>query len=330
MFFSASSVDRTYCVGMLWADENADLMDSSSWTKNAYPMLTSDDLYKEYGPGHNSFTVDAYGNVVIVYHARPEDCALNQCAYASSSELNDPCRHARVKNVHFAADGTPVLNMTYEEELDEQFRTVTAIIIVADVEESAVSLSADSVVQPGSTFTVTVSLDNLNKGVFAEDITLSYDPNVFEYVSAQGANENIHIVREIHGNGNIRIIAANVGGVTGESVPVLNLSFKVRSGVQGVSGNIAVTDAKLGIAPEGNVITPQLTSKSIQVAAEEPSTGDLNKDGSINIGDLAIAAFYYGKTSADEDWDVAKIADMNHDGKIGIEDLAFIAMRIIE
>ncbi|NLX63440.1 MAG: family 43 glycosylhydrolase [Clostridiaceae bacterium] len=411
LFFSASSVDRTYCVGMLWAYQNADLMDSSSWTKIAYPLLTSNDLYKEYGPGHNSFTVDANGNVVIVYHARPEDCAMNQCAYASSSELNDPCRHARVKNVHFAADGTPVLNMTYEEELVEQFRTVTATIIVTDVEEAAAAtLSADSVVQPGSTFTVTLSLDNLNKGVFAEDITISYDDEIFEYVETKGANENIHIVREAPGNGIIRIIAANIGGVTGESSPVLNISFKVKSGVQGVSGSIAITKAELGIAPEGTVITPQLTSKSIQVAIEEPtvdkralgdlisavqaiydaaiegmengqypiaakaallaainaakavyedddatqpevdnacnalqeakdvfeasiiteSTGDLNKDGTIDIGDLAISAFYYGKTPESEDWNEAKVADVNRDGIISIEDLAFIALRIKE
>jgi len=277
------------------------------------------------------------------------------------------------------------------------------------VQEPLVNLSADDIVQPGSTFTVAVSLDNLEQGVFAEDITLSYDPNVFEYVSTQGANENIHIVREAAGNGTIRIIAANIGGVTGESTPVLNVLFKVMSGVQGASEEIAVTDAKLGVAPEGTVITPHLTSKTIRVASEGPtvdkralgalisavhaiydaavegmengqypaaakaallaainaakavyddndatqsevdnarnalqeakeifeasiiteSTGDLNKDGAIDIGDLAIAAFYYGKTSESEDWEDAKAADVNCDGIIGIEDLAFIAMRII-
>ena len=36
--------------------------------------MTSGDFNDELcGPGHNSFTVDEYGNAVIVYHARPAD-----------------------------------------------------------------------------------------------------------------------------------------------------------------------------------------------------------------------------------------------------------------
>lgn len=130
--YSAAAVDESYCVGMLSADADADLMDTNSWAKNPYPLLTSDDLIKEYGPGHNTFTTDAYGNTILVYHARPEDCYNDECDYANSSDLNDPCRHARVKNVNFAADGSPVLNMTYEEELAEAFKTVSMKVRVSE------------------------------------------------------------------------------------------------------------------------------------------------------------------------------------------------------
>lgn len=126
--FSAAAVNDTYCVGMLTAKEGADLIDVNNWTKNAYPLLTSADFdNKEYGPGHNSFTVDENGNPVIVYHARqPKD------EWVSDGGLNDPGRHARVKSVNFAADGSPVLNMTREEEVAEEFKAIEVTVVVTE------------------------------------------------------------------------------------------------------------------------------------------------------------------------------------------------------
>ncbi|WP_187274112.1 polysaccharide lyase family 8 super-sandwich domain-containing protein [Paenibacillus sp. N3.4] len=57
--------------------------------------------------------------------------------------------------------------------------------------------------------------------------------------------------------------------------------------------------------------------------------GDVNKDGKVTIGDLAIVAKYYGKSKHDSDWDLCKFADVNNDGVIDIEDLVFIARLII-
>ena len=130
--FSAAGTGPEYCIGLLTADENADLMDPDSWTKTAYPVLTSADVPGEYGPGHNSFTVDENGNAVFVYHARSEECYKNQCQWSSASSLYDPCRHARVKRVHWAADGTPILNMSYEEELNDAYKNVTVQVTVED------------------------------------------------------------------------------------------------------------------------------------------------------------------------------------------------------
>jgi hypothetical protein len=58
--------------------------------------------------------------------------------------------------------------------------------------------------------------------------------------------------------------------------------------------------------------------------------GDFNGDEKISVGDLAIVAKYYGKTSADPDWNQYKSADLNHDGIIDIADLAIIATKILE
>ena len=58
MTFSASGTGSEYCVGLMYADEKADLTDVSNWTKLPYPILTSSDFDDEVsGPGHNSFTL---------------------------------------------------------------------------------------------------------------------------------------------------------------------------------------------------------------------------------------------------------------------------------
>ena len=71
--YSASETGAAYCMGMLTASEDADLLDPRSWTKERYPVLCTDAESKIYGPGHNSFTTDEEGNPVMVYHARTEE-----------------------------------------------------------------------------------------------------------------------------------------------------------------------------------------------------------------------------------------------------------------
>ncbi|WP_438446362.1 sugar-binding protein [Gorillibacterium sp. sgz5001074] len=56
--------------------------------------------------------------------------------------------------------------------------------------------------------------------------------------------------------------------------------------------------------------------------------GDMNEDGVVSIGDLAMVVACFGKTTANSDWDAAKKADFDHDGSIGIPDLVFVASRI--
>ncbi len=114
--FSASGTGPEYCVGLLEASEVTGLMDRASWKKYDYPLLTSADLPDEYGPGHNSFTVDDEGRVVIVYHARSKECFQRICGYSCDDPLYDPCRHARLHTVIWSKAGTPILNGVMEEE----------------------------------------------------------------------------------------------------------------------------------------------------------------------------------------------------------------------
>ncbi|MEU0060235.1 glycoside hydrolase family 43 protein [Streptomyces sp. NPDC006334] len=101
MSYSASATDFNYCMGLLTVDADADLMDPANWSKSPTPVFTSNDTTRQYGPGHNSFTVAEDGRTdVLVYHAR-------QYKEIVGDPLNDPNRHTRVQRLGWKPDGTP-------------------------------------------------------------------------------------------------------------------------------------------------------------------------------------------------------------------------------
>ena len=100
MTYSASATDARYCMGMLTAREDADLMDPASWTKSQQPVFKSAPERKIYGPGHNSFTVDEAGRDVLVFHARDYE-------KIEGDPLFDPNRHTRMQHFRYSADGVP-------------------------------------------------------------------------------------------------------------------------------------------------------------------------------------------------------------------------------
>lgn len=109
VFFSASGTGAEYCMGMLSADSDSNLMDKESWTKVTEPVLETKDLIGEAGPGHNSFVTDENGKLLLIYHARPESHLKGECGTYCSEPLYDPCRHARIREVIFDDSGTPIL-----------------------------------------------------------------------------------------------------------------------------------------------------------------------------------------------------------------------------
>ena len=100
--FSASDTSPAYCMGLLWADADADLMDISSWHKVNHPVYGTDAQKGIFGPGHNTFFTGEDGEVYTSYHARPYDEIVGNPLY-------DPNRHAYIMRVPFE-DGMPVFN----------------------------------------------------------------------------------------------------------------------------------------------------------------------------------------------------------------------------
>ncbi len=91
---SGSATDENYCIGLLYADIDAELDEKSAWTKLDYPLMETDFDNNRFGPGHNSFTYDEEGNPLIVYHCRPERVGLDEALY-------NPNRDMCIQKVHF-------------------------------------------------------------------------------------------------------------------------------------------------------------------------------------------------------------------------------------
>ncbi|MBU5353568.1 family 43 glycosylhydrolase [Paenibacillus barcinonensis] len=99
--YSASATDHHYCMGLLTADEDANLLDPASWVKSPEPVFQTCEENGQYGPGHNSFTVSPDGKTdILIYHAR-------NYKEIEGDPLYDPNRHARAQVIHWNEDGTP-------------------------------------------------------------------------------------------------------------------------------------------------------------------------------------------------------------------------------
>ncbi len=101
--YSASATDANYCMGMLEAGADADLLDVASWKKSPAPVFASSDAARVFGPGHNSFTTLPDGRDVLVYHAR-------DYRDIQGDPLNNPDRHTRASLVRWKADGSPAFD----------------------------------------------------------------------------------------------------------------------------------------------------------------------------------------------------------------------------
>jgi GH43 family beta-xylosidase len=85
-----------YCLGMLTADANANLLDTAAWRKSPQPVFSRNDGEGVFAPGHNGFFTSPDGvEDWIVYHAR------------TSPEYSYAGRITRAQPFGWSADGTP-------------------------------------------------------------------------------------------------------------------------------------------------------------------------------------------------------------------------------
>ncbi len=106
----------TYVLGLLTIRRGQNLLDPNNWTKSSAPVLSYYSVEGEYGPGHNSFYADEYGNLMMAYHAQ--------------DELKGTLRCTGIRRIHFNIEGEPVFDMSYERDMNPKLVKVTSQVIV--------------------------------------------------------------------------------------------------------------------------------------------------------------------------------------------------------
>ena len=102
-------------MGLLTIEKGRDPLKADNWKKRNYPILTSRSVEGEFGTGHNAYVTDEDGTVWNTYHARPGVEGM---------------RSSGIRRVHFDVDGDPVLDMTEELDVAEEYRRVRTEVVI--------------------------------------------------------------------------------------------------------------------------------------------------------------------------------------------------------
>jgi len=119
------------------------------------------------------------------------------------------------------------------------------------------------------------------------------------------------IVAQVWKDGILHVVAANNDGANGDG-EILTITAKVLE--KAGTATVAVTSAEMGayLGEEETFVQADLSAASVTTVVEY-NVYDVNKDGEVNLLDIARAQRYYGSYHAD--------ADVNRDGVVDIDDL---------
>lgn len=189
---------------------------------------------------------------------------------------------------------------------------------ILDIESSSYEIQA------GTEFETFVVIKEANN-IYAEDINITYDSNLFELINAvpmdSSALKIYHQETSTLGQG--RYIVASKGaenGINGDA-QILKLTFKAKN-ING-QGNIGI-ESGLVADGDGNETIPSCLSKVFTVVSHV--NGDVNKDGKFTLGDLAIAGRLFESTS--DTWGDYE-PDVDENGNVEDIDLAAIVQLIL-
>ncbi|MGN7357427.1 alpha-L-fucosidase [Paenibacillus sp. SAF-054] len=220
------------------------------------------------------------------------------------------------------------------ETLGKALETFKASVIKTEGAAVTLSLVGSHEVGAGKSFTVQYGLTGLKNGIYAQDVLLTYDAEVMEFVSAASVLDGVQVVETKDDTpGRLRLVLASEGAehAVSQDAKVLDIQFKAKEVTKAVNGRIEVTSAVLGQANgDETKAAPASVSVSVTPGATGGNPADVNGDGKVSIGDLAIVAAHYGKDQSSPDWESSKKADVNGDGKVDVADLAEIAKKILE
>ena len=225
----------------------------------------------------------------------------------------------------FTVNGTAVTSGNMKD--------VVAIISVQEAAPVIEIIGTDTVVK-GDQFDIDLTLkyvpESLPEDIYAADIIIKYDADLFEFEGCNKVDDKTLTcnAEEIE-TGVIRIVLSCSEKIEPDE-SMVKLTFTAKDVEEPTSGSIQVESASLGTAPSGLVVHADGDTIIVNIRTRPRIPGDINDDGVINVGDLAIASYYYAAEEGDPNWDAAKIADVNNDGVVDLKDLAFIALEILK
>jgi len=224
----------------------------------------------------------------------------------------------------YAAPGVFEVSGTIEGVSEKAKATVTVVSSTA----SSATLTGPARVQPGQQFEVVYGLKNVDQKVYAQDFTIVYDADKLELVGSPATvNDKLfNVVGTDAKAGSIRILGVHHSdSVDQPNQNLVKLVFRAKN-VAGVT-DIKVTELLVSDADGPDTA---LGGDTHVVEIRTPSVpGDFNNDDKVTVGDLALVAKAYGKTSASDDWDQVKAYDINKDDVIDIEDLVAMARLVL-
>lgn len=202
----------------------------------------------------------------------------------------------------------------------------------AEVGQEGAILSGPELVQTGDNFIVKYGIHGQAHPIQAIDSVVDFDHEKLELVAVSSLVDEIKLfantLGEANASGEVRLISASIGGahVFDTQDGIVELVFTAKD----VSEPTATVISSVNnTASNASGEEWSLTDFSLSVELViEPA--DVNGDGKVSVGDLAMVAANFNKDSTSSEWQTIKKADVNYDGVIDITDLAAIGMKLLE
>ena len=183
------------------------------------------------------------------------------------------------------------------------------------VEQPSLTITPSSdKVTVGDSFTATVAIHNV-ANICAEDMKLTYDTNLFEYVGSEPLTGLTICTEDKATPGALRFVVASQGianAATGDK-DLIKLTFKAKAPG---TGKVDITKGRIAdnVSLETDVAEENCGEATITVETSK----DVNRSGEVTLLDLGIDAGYYGVNAADTDttkYDTDAVPDGVIDGK---------------
>jgi hypothetical protein len=130
-------------------------------------------------------------------------------------------------------------------------------------------MTAEKTIQKGSQFELTIKLDGPGNDIYAQDITIHYNAEMFSFNTIDSLDTGTMILNcNNEKAGEIRVISANMNGLESSS-PLYKLTFSALNSKPGTKGQFEITGVKLGTAPKGTVIQAKGSSITVLSACDK-------------------------------------------------------------